>query len=123
MREITFRVWDTNKKVLIHPPFSIFWNDAPTVVVQLGRGDQPHFLVVGENCELSQSTGLKDKNGKEIWENDIVSGSWSGLEIVKFEGVGIHPFYESDSDGCPHFCESTECEVIGNVYENPELLK
>ena len=89
-----------------------------------------------ENWEIMQFTGLKDKNGKEIYERDIVQSIYWGQPkrakgIVIFEGYewktvpknrGSHKTsYELWSDVVGE--EGTSVEVIGNIYENPELLK
>ena len=77
---------------------------------------------------LMQFTGLKDKNGKEIYEGDIVKNK-SELYKVKFAcgAFGVINI-ENDMDASP-FCSGgkwekwlKEIEVIGNIYENPELL-
>lgn len=71
--------------------------------------------------ELMQFTGLKDKNGKEIYEGDIleyVERDWNKLKDltvrcdVVFEDGAFKPSIDPENS-----------EVIGNIYENPELLK
>jgi uncharacterized phage protein (TIGR01671 family) len=73
---------------------------------------------------VGQFTGLHDKSGKKIWEGDIIYlkhetglSTWDeSKEIVKFEMGGFTCGIYADLD---NICD---CEVIGNIWENPELL-
>lgn len=91
----------------------------------------------GHTCELMQYTGLKDKNGKEIYEGDIVEFIGTN-NIVKFgtyedaEHCGHYGWYVEDIqkkkegydiDSCKYTMGNLDTyEIIGNIYENPELL-
>lgn len=80
-----------------------------------------------DEIELMQSTGLKDKNGKEIFEGDIVKmakdvySEPTYYEIVRHRGGAYR--LESKQHGCELWLRHTDCEIVGNVYENPELLE
>lgn len=106
----------------------------------------------GRDCEIMQFTGLKDKNGREIFEGDVVlipdtdtvqiTDDGQGpvedsnhLAPVVFEkamfGVNIQDnldcykkgFYSFESMEYTNITDANELEIIGNIYENPELLK
>lgn len=90
-------------------------------------GDGITFLRGADEVELMQSTGLRDKNGKEIFEGDILFGHagedfWEVVEFDTEEGKWIRRdiWYNSKLD----LSENNEfMEIIGNIYENPELLE
>ena len=121
MREIKFRAWDKdlNRMRTVH---SLYWtHEGFSIAVQ----DPPQIrvkLIVSEFI-LMQFTGLKDKNGREIFEGDIIgvivkrpndAGHDFIKSVVKYEKGRFCADYWNDG--------STWCEVIGNIYENPELL-
>jgi len=109
MRTIKFRAWDrTNKR---------FWSHFS---VSSAHGSIWFRGLKKEDWELMQFTGLIDKNGKEIYEGDIVKGNRVGIIIYSDEHAGFYTFFKRRDLIDNIFPEYLE--VIGNIYENPELL-
>ncbi len=118
-REIKFRSWDRKKKQFDtcrnggdHMNFSLDYKGINSI-------SRP-FKV------YQQYTGLKDKNGKEIYESDLVeySSFENGKEVYevqfiaggfKFVGKNVKGWIEPNKD-------IENCKIIGNIYENPDLL-
>lgn len=100
-----------------------------SVSVVLFKGNYLDVIGPREKIVLMQSTGLKDKNGKEIFEKDILD--YKGRKvIVKWHGSYAGFVYEfvdelknRTAEWQPLYLSYYKFEVIGNVYENPELLE
>ena len=80
-----------------------------------------------DDIVLMQSTGLRDKNGKEIFEGDVVKmaknvySEPTYYEVVRHRGGAYR--LESKQYGCELWLRHTDCEIAGNIYENPELVE
>ena len=152
MREIKFRIWDGNigkmysfqRQFFIDNNGRLFFNADPYGIDMSGKlriyrhPKENHFRIM-------QYTGLKDKNGKEIYEGDVVfvkryspgqtRGSFLELTLKdKYRAIvewdKINPTFVlieiSNRDHVEYdfvCCDLIRLEVIGNIYENPELLE
>jgi uncharacterized phage protein (TIGR01671 family) len=120
MRDIKFRAWDKTTKLFD------YWTLKPGVEVWIHSGHE----------EIQEFTGLLDKNGKEIYEGDIIASTenpdiWQAIVYFEFGSFKVKDtksriggqhimygeLYEQVGD------EGNDFEVIGNIYENKELLK
>lgn len=126
-REIKFRVWNPWNKNMIYLnsdihliffggkkqiPWGLYHKDGH----RIATGDEK--AIFNETSILMQFTGLKDKNGKEIYEGDIINDNGLICEIKFVEGCFVKNF----ETGNWIILNYNKIEIIGNIYENPELL-
>jgi len=134
MRELKFRVWSIEEKQFISPNILEVWDESgdltPFKYIKTGKLN-PLYMPV-ENYIIQQNTGLTDKNKKEIYEGDILDFT------ARYKQTGPVPvIYYGGSFGCVvtddggleefwalnHIVQQHYPEIIGNIFENPELLK
>lgn len=138
MREIKFRVWTGKQMIYQDKQYlaSFIRRIVPRIILDHGGEafyQHESYLPNGGLIDeyLMQFTGLKDKHGKEVYEGAIYRNLDNGL-IGKFyylNGPGGYTLYcrENNADGSPYNMlpfmqlDTTNFEIIGNIYETPEL--
>lgn len=119
MRKVEFRAWEKNLKEMI---------EVDDIDFKVGVINSSGIWRFFDEIELMQYTGLKDRNGKKIFEGDFLSreGFWSvrvewdntafmvrDLDIIRYNNLCFNWYLKS--------FDCSEWEVIGNIFENPEL--
>ena len=133
-RQYKFRAWDKDNEVMFYSEDN--QNNDFTFIAERGGLqfyyiDSSDFCLMDTNSILMQYTGLKDKNGVEIYEGDIVENASKDLKFqVVYEAPSFNRKWIDNTSKRyrEHLTEPLAwntymiCEVIGNIYENPELL-
>lgn len=148
MRQIKFRAYDKKNKKWYKPTYKAYMGELYELIIGMsgdlfiitvkGKFHQSSFDKLNdEDFELMQFTGLKDKKDKEIYEGDIVKvkeenmeGAYNtedeSIEIVELTDRGFHPFCDASPQVDIDYLwsiKSEDIEVIGNKFDNPELLE
>lgn len=124
-----FRAWDKVFKEMVQVNALVLDEQVVKVTYKNGNVAKEDM----KEYELMQSTGLKDKNGKEIFEGDIITNGMDIVDVRNHETLGFYTLvngrevffghgtsieeFEEDIEGF-----SEIAEIIGNIYENKELL-
>lgn len=129
MREIKFRIWDEEEHKM-ERALAVDWFFKTAITsANPATNSHPRGVSFRDKDEiLMQYTGLQDRNGREIYEGDIIefleneSGETWTAKIV-FENLAFKALDVEDGGYEYDFDDLTDIEVIGNIYKNPELLK
>lgn len=129
-----FRAWHKTWKEM-GKVTCIYFDDKQSVISMFCEEEQASSTLLDDEVILMQSTGLHDKNGKEIFEGDILTDGHTLGVLRNHQTLG---FYMVDEKGKESFLSDTvdiegfeeakefmknSIETIGNIYENPELLE
>ena len=128
-----FRAWDTTNKEIFKDTFAITESGQVVVVDQSSVFVSPDYVFV-DNLVIMQSTGLFDRNNKEIFEGDIITNGKDVMCMKRHNTLGFYVEQKgkvefiADSAVLEEFEEDAKeiadiLEIIGNIYENPEFVK
>jgi len=121
--KLRFRAWLKKKQEMDNEIDHISWLEDELYCI----GDGITYMVSAEDLVLMQSTAMVDRGGRIIFEGDIVKmakdvySEPTYYEVVRHYGGAYR--LESKQHGCELWLRHTDCEVVGNVYENRELLE
>nr|DAI14520.1 MAG TPA: YopX protein [Bacteriophage sp.] len=118
-----FRAWLKKEQKMDNEIDHISWLEDELYCI----GDGITYMVLAEDLVLMQSTGLKDKNGKEIFEGDILKSNKYITSVFYERGAYCVKFSRTPNTTVTmnviSFIEKYKTKILGNIYENPEFLE
>ena len=129
MREIKFRVWDKKNKKMVTIIALYFFEGKSLEQISIDTDEGERQLIDIKNVEIMQYTGHKDKNGKEVYEGDIlyeIEDDDIYIYIVVWDeetaSFGLKTPSGWEYDFYYFIGDKQAFKLVGNIYENPELL-
>ncbi|HFD1903634.1 TPA: YopX family protein [Streptococcus pyogenes] len=128
-----FRAWDPYEEKMIDDKELVIWGgniyrgDRDKIFQKIIKGKKGLIGYSFDDEYLMQSTGLKDKNGVEIFEGDVVklqytiTSDFELFEVRQFRG-GMWRI-DNRRRGSDLWLRNEDCEVVGNIYENQDLIE
>ena len=139
MRDLKFRAWDKEKKIMIDSSWNMagLFDDVshtPTIhfdgVVVLYTGDDggknglwEHEVAHGDRFVPQQYTGLKDKNDKDEYHFDITRNHYGQIRYIDWYCGAWWLMFPDGRNDKPLYGNAREQEIVGNIMESPELLE
>lgn len=123
MREIKFRAWE---KAANEYHYDVMYSsDCDQLIIFMSGELSCNLKCMTTKFIVEQYTGLKDINGKEIYEGDVVEGYNQKGEVWFSRGLfNVYGFQNSSFDyPTMAFSEGVDFQIIGNIHENKELIK
>jgi uncharacterized phage protein (TIGR01671 family) len=123
MRELKFRAWLIEREEMVEVERIDFldYDDEPDLIICYNR-DAQTYSAYPTDYKLMQFTGFRDKFNKEIYEEDFVKDNEGRIYIVKWiDDIASFKLVSIEVDYMINLIYPDGLEVIGNVYENPEL--
>lgn len=120
-----FRVWDKIKKEWAAGAFYISEN-GQLWEFKTPNSDAPYLVTTSHKRYIVQFfTGLQDKNSQDIYDGDILKIEGKNICRVVWETpeFDVRPYITEECNGLQYSVIEGICEIIGNIFENPELLK
>lgn len=116
-REIKFRAYIRGEGMMLFPNWQ-FITDGTNIYILDPHSEESKYIVWNRQFEIMQFTGLKDKNGVEIYEGDVVE-FWGGIGLIVYDHHGFAIKWQNELFDP---LEENKLIILGNIHEHPNLI-